>query len=262
MASRIVSPAETDTPGIFSIPVGPERHALVEAADLVAVLEHSWWSRTGGRTYYAYTTISKRCVLMHRFLMDAPRGIQVDHINGNGLDNRRDNLRLATQRQNSTNITAPPTGKTGLRGVSWVGNRWQAIFAGKRIGSYNTAEEAIAAYNHAALSERGEFARPHPLPIEGRLAWMCEELDLSPRESQVFLLSAEGCLPISEIAERLEISIQTVRVYMSNIRAKRDVRQFVHSVVQAENPTRGEMRKIMEKSPTIRDAKVRLGNFR
>jgi hypothetical protein len=109
-------------------------------------------------------------VLMHRVIMERelgypiPKGMEVDHINGIGTDNRRENLRLATNIQNSMNSKKPRTNKSGYKGVSFMAesNKWRATIKanGKLfyLGSFDTPEQAHAAYCDAADELHGDFA--------------------------------------------------------------------------------------------------------
>src|ERR1035437_8429020 len=93
------------------IPLTMGQVALVDDEDYDWLMSQGKWhalKRTHGTAYYAMRAVRKpgggyshQC--MHRILMDAPKGIEVDHINGNGIDNRRANLRTATHLQNSSN---------------------------------------------------------------------------------------------------------------------------------------------------------------
>ena len=103
--------------------------------------------------------------LMHRHILDAPIGFEVDHINGNTLDNRRCNLRLATSTQNGCNTRRRSDNTSGYKGVCWDAqqSKWKARVQvnGRQYhaGFHDTAEAAYAA--RCALAERlhGEFAR-------------------------------------------------------------------------------------------------------
>lgn len=96
--------------------------------------------------------------------MQAVRGQIVDHINGNGLDNRRENLRLATARENALN-SRPRKGRSKFKGVyldTLRGNWYVQIRAkgrGRYVGSFWSELDAARAYNKAALEHYGEFAR-------------------------------------------------------------------------------------------------------
>lgn len=104
-------------------------------------------------------------VLLHRFLLDAPKDRHVDHINGDGLDNRRSNLRLATHSQNLWNQRRRKDNRSGLKGASFIKKygRWQAqikTFGKKKhLGYFDTAEEAHAAYCTAAEIYHREYTR-------------------------------------------------------------------------------------------------------
>lgn len=102
---------------------------------------------------------------MHRFIMDAPKGQQVDHINGNKLDNRKSNLRICSHSENLRNQRKPKDNKSGFKGVSWHkgAKRWCAEIRsnGKRhhLGYFDTAEDAAKAYDIAATLIHGDYAR-------------------------------------------------------------------------------------------------------
>ena len=99
---------------------------------------------------------------MHRFIMDAPKGMQVDHINGNGLDNRKCNLRICTKSDNAKNRRLNKNSKSGFKGVSPRKSKkspWVAQISGRLIGYYDDPEEAAKAYDEEAKKEYGEFAR-------------------------------------------------------------------------------------------------------
>ena len=103
-----------------------------------------------------------RLQLMHRSILGAPNGMVVDHINHDGLDNRRANIRICSQANNMKNARSGAN-KTGFRGVHRTSpNRFVAsIMVGgksKYLGCFETAELAAAAYDAAAIEFLGEFA--------------------------------------------------------------------------------------------------------
>lgn len=122
---------------------------------------HCWYARRKYRDEHG----KMRSVFMHSQIMAAPKGIGVDHRNGDGLDNRRANLRFANASQNQQNRHRLTTNTSGYRGVFWDRGcgKWKAAIKhlGKNyhIGRYATAEEAAHAYDAKACVLFGEFAR-------------------------------------------------------------------------------------------------------
>lgn len=143
---------------------GSDFVVLVDDEDLDAVLAKGPWQirkASKDRTMY----VVRRGAILHRWLLDAPKGTYVDHINGNGLDNRRCNLRLCTANQNQYNVGIQVRNISGFKGVGWFSptKMWRARLQvdGKRIhlGWFRTAEAARDAYLKAVHVHHGEFAR-------------------------------------------------------------------------------------------------------
>lgn len=104
--------------------------------------------------------------LMHREIMKAPRGMLVDHIDGDSLNNQKSNLRLVTPTQNQQNQTASRKDNTsGVKGVSWSPSKkaWRVSITvngvHKTLAYVETLEEGRDLYNQTALAEFGPFAR-------------------------------------------------------------------------------------------------------
>ncbi len=143
------------------------KFAKVDDADYEYLNQWKWRHNEG----YATRTLlpGRRHINMHRILMGLSLGDgkEVDHINGDGLDNRRCNLRLCTRSQNNFNQgirrTVAKTSK--YRGVSWDTNRckWrvhlQAYGKQVHVGRFGTEDEAATAWNKVAVEQYGEFAR-------------------------------------------------------------------------------------------------------
>jgi hypothetical protein len=102
---------------------------------------------------------------LHRLITGAPAGMEVDHKNGNGLDNRRANLRVCTHAQNMMNMPKVKA-RSGFRGVRRMKNRWHARIQvrGKEthLGAFPTAEDAWRVRRAAELIHKGEFAPVAP----------------------------------------------------------------------------------------------------
>lgn len=145
---------------------------LVDDEDFETLNKFKWYltaTNDGNEYAYSYGASRKRsnhdCISMHRFLMQSE--MYVDHKNGNGLDNRRENLRLSTPTQNNGNQKLQRINTSGYKGVSRSipGSKkpWRASIKANGIyhwlGTYDTAEQAHQAYMAAAENLFGEFAR-------------------------------------------------------------------------------------------------------
>ena len=146
--------------------------AKVDDEDYDWLNQWKWHVHEGTKTYYARRNIkingkTRSGVYMHRVIMKASKGVQVDHKSGNGLNCQKDNIRLCTSLQNNRNRKKHPntTSTSIYKGVHWYKayNKWQCrIRTGlkqKHLGYFNSEVEAAVAYNQAALKYHGEFAR-------------------------------------------------------------------------------------------------------
>ncbi len=144
----------------------PDTYTLVddEAYEWLSAIK---WSAVETKSGLKAKGVWKReNTYIHRLIMKSPKGLVVDHINHNTLDNRKDNLRACTQSQNCMNKVSN-RGKSKYKGVTYSNDRkrirrWRAIINqnGKNIslGRYKTPEEAALAYNTKAKEIFGEFA--------------------------------------------------------------------------------------------------------
>lgn len=140
--------------------------AFVDEGDHDRIAAHSWAAKPSdqsGERWYAYRTSGRRTIYMHREVLGAGPGTCVDHINGDGLDNRRANLRIATLSQNNAN-KACLIGPSMFRGVHYCKRRkiFDAVVyvkgKNKHLGQYKTAVEAAFARDRVAFEMLGEFA--------------------------------------------------------------------------------------------------------
>lgn len=156
------------------IPLNKGYVAVVDAVDFEALSVFSWRSADDGHNVYARRSVrenGRSChVHMHRQILGLGSGTPlVDHIDGDGLNNRRENLRTATRAQNTRNRKLPATNTSGFKGVQVnrhckrTGKPWLATvkFEGKchSMGPFETVEAAAAAYDAKAVELFGEFAR-------------------------------------------------------------------------------------------------------
>lgn len=144
----------------------------VDKEDILLLIPFNWYVNQAG---YVETCISGKAFSVHRIILgnNIPKGMVVDHINGNKLDNRKCNLRICTARQNSYN-RGKPRGKysSKYKGVSW--NRyssfwWTAIqFRGKAMFLYRSLVEVECAYayNVAASILMRDFAKLNDIDYE------------------------------------------------------------------------------------------------
>jgi hypothetical protein len=134
-------------------------HALVDDEDYEWLSQWNWcavstYRRNGG---YAMRVERGKTISMHRLVVNAPDGLEVDHINGIGLDNRRSNLRLVTRKQSLPNRRVFRSNKSGFKGVHFdkQAGKWKLAFS----AHFDTAEEAARAYDRIARMIFGEYAK-------------------------------------------------------------------------------------------------------
>jgi hypothetical protein len=158
------APLDPPHDGVRSIPLTQGKYAIVDADDYARVNRHKWCLSRTGNQLYAQRRCRGKTIRMHQLIMNPPRGMVVDHIDGNGLNNRRSNLRICTRLENTRNRRRNPSTATGFKGV-WrdkkTGKYWAQIQLSRRptrLGSFATAVEAARAYDRKAIELFGEFA--------------------------------------------------------------------------------------------------------
>lgn len=158
------------------IPLTRGKFALVDDCDFDELSKHKWHFATvgyacrnakkaDGASYkYAELGYSGR-LYMHRVILEARKGQEVDHINFDKLDNRRGNIRIASSRQNKCNRPIRPNNTSGVKGVSWAKRerRWiacinKSVGRATILGYFQRKEDACAARRAAVKEHYGEFA--------------------------------------------------------------------------------------------------------
>lgn len=135
---------------------------IVDDADYAFLSQWKWRKHKSGYASRETKIGGKpKTIWLHRLIVTPADGMQVDHVNGDKLDNRRVNLRQATPAQNMQNRIGKP-GALGVKGVRKDGSSFRATITnnGKRIhlGTFDTIEEASNAYVEASLRLHGEFS--------------------------------------------------------------------------------------------------------
>ena len=186
------------------IPVSRQSYALVDFAD-ADLADFTWSYSSGG---YAVRNKGGEKLFMHRIIMErvlgrpVHKGYHIDHINGNSFDNRRANLREVTPQQNIFNRKRKSTAQgSRYKGVGPKGDKWIAAigYQGKNlhIGIYDDELEAAQAYDAAALTLYGEFAR-----INGLLESVPPGFVLRSRNSPIISTNTSGYRGIYKLGKR------------------------------------------------------------
>ncbi len=151
------------------VPLTRGLEAVIDAQDAIIAGSHKWHAAKRGATYYAARSVAKNggkraIIYLHREILgDAADGFYVDHIDGNGLNNVRANLRAATHKQNCRNARVKKSNTSGFRGVYYSkrDRNWVAQITVDRkttnLGRFATAQDASRAYAIASAAHHKEF---------------------------------------------------------------------------------------------------------
>lgn len=154
-----------EQPDVYIIPLTQGYECLIDADDLPLVGGMQWFARVQeAHRVYAVRTHHGRYTPLHRFVMNAQKGEEIDHISRDTLDNRKSNLRRCTRSQNIANARLNARNSSGYRGVSrdkrtgrWIA-QIQVRSSPRHIGVFDTPLEAALAYDAVAREAFGEFA--------------------------------------------------------------------------------------------------------
>lgn len=137
---------------------------LVDEEDYAELSKYKWCCHPKGYACRRSGDI-KNVMMMHTQIINTPKGMETDHINGNKLDNQRKNLRICTRGENARNCKKPTMGKNHYKGVSWHkdAKKWEAYIHFKdrkyHLALCRGEKDAVIYYNVAAQILFGKFAR-------------------------------------------------------------------------------------------------------
>lgn len=142
------------------------KKVLVDDKDFQYLNQFTWCAHKIGSKFYAIRKVQRTItVMMHREILGvSAREVYIDHIDGNGLNNQRDNLRLADHSDNLCNRGAVKNSKSKYKGVGWVSSHklWRATIQKNKVsvslGYFKDEIEAAKAYDAVAKEIHGEFA--------------------------------------------------------------------------------------------------------
>lgn len=145
------------------IPLTQGKFAIVDDADYDWLNQWKWHAVKRGQVWYARRG-SVPQIYMHRLIMGDPKKMDIDHINDNGLNNQRCNLRICTHCQNLQNSRKRMNVTSKYKGTYYLKSqrgykKWIAAICGRMIGRFLTEKEAALAYDKAAKRNFGSFAR-------------------------------------------------------------------------------------------------------
>lgn len=149
-----------------NIPLTQGKFAIVDDEDYEWLNQWKWhYNHNGYAVRFIKNGNKKKYISMHRFILNTPINKLTDHINSNGLDNRRSNLRIVTSQQNATNRKTEIRNTSGFKGVMWnkASKKWRVVIEKDNkkihIGMFEDINEACKIYNQKAKELFGEFAR-------------------------------------------------------------------------------------------------------
>lgn len=137
------------------------KYTLVDDDDFTELNKNKWYAKKAGRTFYA--TRNEKGIRMHRVIMNPPKNMEVDHKDGDGLNNQKSNLRICTHSQNAKNKGKRKSNKSGYKGVCWDehSKKWHAQIVfnkkTKHLGKFTSKLLAYEAYCKACKKYHGEF---------------------------------------------------------------------------------------------------------
>lgn len=154
------------------IPLSGGKTSICDKSDFKIISKHIWYAAKSANSddlFYAYSNVKlksgeKRTIKMHRIILDLKESEIADHKNHDGLDNRRENLRMCSLSQNAYNKRIQRNNSSGYVGVHWMEKikKYEAYFwinkKKHKVGYFKDLEEAVFERNKAVKTHHGEFA--------------------------------------------------------------------------------------------------------
>jgi hypothetical protein len=140
------------------------KFAKVDDFNYEVLNKFKWYAKKSGKMFYAYRNLKGKSVLMHAFIVGTPKGKDTDHIDGDGLNNQENNLRICTHSQNVINRGKYKNNTSGFKGVFWdkKEKKWKVEIRvnkeKKYIGRFLKKEDGYMAYCEACIKYHGEFS--------------------------------------------------------------------------------------------------------
>lgn len=137
--------------------------SLVSNSDFRTLSRFKWTAAFGANGWWAYRkTVGGKSVYMHREILKCPEGLEVNHKNHDGLDNRRCNIRICAKWQNNGNSRLASHNTSGFKGVRFHNGKWEANISRSNhtfyLGSFSRAKDAAKAYDKSAKKYFGKFS--------------------------------------------------------------------------------------------------------
>ena len=148
------------------IQLSRNKYTIVDDKDFLLLEKFVWICSSAGYAVRHLTDCvgNKKTILMHRQILNAPKKMEIDHVNNDRLDNRRENLRFCSHWENTCNRKISLNNKSGYKGVSWdkKARKWRTTIQSKYksmyLGCYSSKIEAAGVYNQYARELFGDFA--------------------------------------------------------------------------------------------------------
>jgi hypothetical protein len=230
MAKPILPQIPFENPGIGRIiEMNRGFSTIVDEEDFGWLSEFNWFitgiDKGNASLYYARRNAKiingtrSPAVMMHVAIIGRKPGFVTDHKNENGLDNRKENLRICLQSQNTARRKwGPRRSSSGYRGVSQNGDgNWYVRASYDYVGTFATELEAAIAYNRFAREKYGEFASLNPVEDDGRVIVSLPKRGHPAAVVNSIVKMYKDGMTIREIERDLKISYQTIYTILGRL---------------------------------------------